>query len=142
MPFPERRIVLTGSSPTLQIGRASNRLALGLQSETANAWFDSPVMSRNHARISADIANKVCRTFSQQARCLRPSTNMTAGCVHRGHEIYAWDLPQRRKGQPHRTAAFDPRGQASIWHACLSQRADFPACRGASWLRISRGVSY
>ncbi|KAG6359424.1 hypothetical protein INS49_012945 [Diaporthe citri] len=58
---PERRILLTQSRPTLKIGRSSNRSALGLTPTLDNGYFDSPVMSREHAEIEADIPRQVVR---------------------------------------------------------------------------------
>jgi hypothetical protein len=59
----ERRIVLTEATPTLQIGRASKVPSKGLAAEVDNAWFDSPVMSREHAKIVANFKDLV-RTSS------------------------------------------------------------------------------
>lgn len=59
--YPERRIVLTQSQPKLQIGRSSNRSAMGLTPALDNGYFDSPVMSREHAEIEADIPGQVVR---------------------------------------------------------------------------------
>ncbi|KAI3393803.1 hypothetical protein diail_3624 [Diaporthe ilicicola] len=58
---PERRIVLTQSQPTLKIGRSSNRSALALTPTLNNGYFDSPVMSREHAEIEADIPGQIIR---------------------------------------------------------------------------------
>lgn len=59
--YPERRILLTQSQPKLQIGRSSNRTAMGLTPALDNGYFDSPVMSREHAEIEADIPGQVVR---------------------------------------------------------------------------------
>ncbi|ROW00786.1 hypothetical protein VMCG_06493 [Cytospora schulzeri] len=53
--FPERRILLTESQPRVHIGRSSNRTTLGLLPTLGNGWIDSPVMSRHHAEIEADL---------------------------------------------------------------------------------------
>ncbi|KAF7858429.1 hypothetical protein EAF04_009030 [Stromatinia cepivora] len=47
----ERVINLNPTQRVLQIGRASKSPIKGLSGATNNAWFDSPVMSRNHAEI-------------------------------------------------------------------------------------------
>lgn len=66
--FPERHITLHdgrdgGSSIT--IGRASKLSTKGFIASAENAWFDSPVMSRLHARLSAKLDDRVhCHTFS------------------------------------------------------------------------------
>ncbi|KAJ0119312.1 hypothetical protein J7T55_013550 [Diaporthe amygdali] len=57
----ERRVVLTQSRPVLKIGRSSNRSSLGLTPMLNNGYFDSPVMSRDHAEIIADIPAHVIR---------------------------------------------------------------------------------
>ncbi|POS73843.1 hypothetical protein DHEL01_v207760 [Diaporthe helianthi] len=59
--FPERRIILTQSHPKVLIGRSSSRSALGLIPALDNGYFDSPVMSREHAEIEADIPEQVVR---------------------------------------------------------------------------------
>lgn len=60
--LPERTIVLTRNHDTLQIGRASKVATKGFVAAADNAWFDSPVMSRNHAEIFADFDDKVRST--------------------------------------------------------------------------------
>ena len=35
-------------------------MSKGLLGAVDNAWFDSPVMSRNHAQINIDVEGKVC----------------------------------------------------------------------------------
>ncbi|KAK4152806.1 hypothetical protein C8A00DRAFT_15936, partial [Chaetomidium leptoderma] len=49
--FPERRITLSGDGDTITIGRASKVSTKGFIARLDNAWFDSPVMSRQHARL-------------------------------------------------------------------------------------------
>lgn len=46
---PDRRVI--------QIGRASKSISKGLLGAEDNAWFDSPVMSRDHAEISLNPDN-------------------------------------------------------------------------------------
>ncbi|RDW60826.1 hypothetical protein BP6252_12209 [Coleophoma cylindrospora] len=55
----ERFLILTPNSPTIKVGRASKSVSKGLMGATENAWFDSPVMSRNHAEISLDLEKNV-----------------------------------------------------------------------------------
>ena len=57
--LPERRIVLSQAAPTQQIGRASKVSTKGLTAAVDNAWFDSPVMSRDHAQIVANFKDLV-----------------------------------------------------------------------------------
>lgn len=59
--FPERRITLNRDQGTLTIGRASKVSTKGFVASVDNAWFDSPVMSRLHARFYARMDDKVCR---------------------------------------------------------------------------------
>ncbi|OIW23602.1 hypothetical protein CONLIGDRAFT_637571 [Coniochaeta ligniaria NRRL 30616] len=57
--LPKRTITLTQHNNILQIGRASKVATKGFVAATDNAWFDSPVMSRNHAEIVAGFDEKV-----------------------------------------------------------------------------------
>ncbi|KAL2259070.1 hypothetical protein VTK26DRAFT_7381 [Humicola hyalothermophila] len=56
--FPERRIVLDANNKSVTIGRASKVSAKGFIAGLNNGWFDSPVMSRQHAQIVADMDQK------------------------------------------------------------------------------------
>lgn len=47
----ERRITLDPNNPTIPIGRASKTPEKGLLAAVDNAWFASPVMSREHAEM-------------------------------------------------------------------------------------------
>ncbi|KAI1085039.1 hypothetical protein F5B20DRAFT_575508 [Whalleya microplaca] len=49
--FPERRFVLSRHAPSVPIGRASKVPSKGFVAAKDNAWFDSPVMSRQHAEL-------------------------------------------------------------------------------------------
>ncbi|OCK87434.1 uncharacterized protein K441DRAFT_356905 [Cenococcum geophilum 1.58] len=51
--FPERKILLTPNSK-ISIGRASKNAYKNLRSSPSNAFIDSPVVSRDHAIISAN----------------------------------------------------------------------------------------
>ncbi|KAB5554518.1 hypothetical protein GE09DRAFT_131015 [Coniochaeta sp. 2T2.1] len=53
-----RIITLTRTNDTVKIGRSSKVPTKGFVPASGNAWFDSPVMSRNHAEIVADIDNQ------------------------------------------------------------------------------------
>jgi hypothetical protein len=55
----KRTITLTELNHTIPIGRASKVATKGFVAAADNAWFDSPVMSRNHAEIVADLDKKV-----------------------------------------------------------------------------------
>jgi hypothetical protein len=56
-PFKERRIFLTRQNPTMRIGRTSRKKSC-LEATKCNAWFDSPVMSREHAALNFDAKNQ------------------------------------------------------------------------------------
>jgi hypothetical protein len=58
--FPERRITLDRDNSVVTIGRASKVSSKGFIAGIDNAWFDSPVISRLHARIFTRMDTKVC----------------------------------------------------------------------------------
>ncbi|KAK5663070.1 hypothetical protein OQA88_6486 [Cercophora sp. LCS_1] len=58
IPFPKRQITLDGINNSVTVGRASKTPAKGFLAEHDNAWFDSAVMSRQHAKITADLRGK------------------------------------------------------------------------------------
>lgn len=47
----ERTLTLTAKDNIIPVGRASKSVTKGILGAVDNAWFDSPVMSRNHATI-------------------------------------------------------------------------------------------
>lgn len=58
-----RSFTLSTSEPSIEIGRCSKR---GLRNRTPakdNAWFDSRVMSRDHAELSISLETKVRSNF-------------------------------------------------------------------------------
>ncbi|KAM0809340.1 hypothetical protein AB5N19_09683 [Seiridium cardinale] len=55
---PARNITLTKDRPTVRVGRASKQESKGFVAAEENAWFDSPVMSREHAELTADFDQK------------------------------------------------------------------------------------
>lgn len=61
--YPMERIInLSPDHPTIDIGRASKSLNKGIVSGADNAWFDSPVMSRAHAKLALDTNDNVRAT--------------------------------------------------------------------------------
>ncbi|KAI5462626.1 hypothetical protein BGZ63DRAFT_403835 [Mariannaea sp. PMI_226] len=52
-PIPDRRFFLTKEKPSIVIGRTSKRNS-NYEAAVYNAWFDSPVMSRDHAHLKLD----------------------------------------------------------------------------------------
>ncbi|KAJ0295818.1 hypothetical protein COL5a_009109 [Colletotrichum fioriniae] len=56
--FPERRVILEQKHPSVvNIGRTSKRFS-NLEAKADNCFFDSPVMSREHAKITIDWYHK------------------------------------------------------------------------------------
>lgn len=53
-----RRLTINEEIKQVEVGRASRNSDKCLVSANDNAWFDSPIMSREHAKFSA-MANKV-----------------------------------------------------------------------------------
>ncbi|OTA82494.1 hypothetical protein M434DRAFT_37072 [Hypoxylon sp. CO27-5] len=53
-PFPKRQFILSCQTPSVRIGRASKVPTKGFVASIDNAWFDSPVMSRQHAELVLD----------------------------------------------------------------------------------------
>ncbi|KAK0727090.1 hypothetical protein B0T26DRAFT_747461 [Lasiosphaeria miniovina] len=58
MRYPERRITMDWTNLLVPIGRASKVQSKGFVAGKDNGWFDSPVMSRSHAEITANLAMK------------------------------------------------------------------------------------
>lgn len=54
-----RRLTINETVKQVEVGRASKNADKCLIAAKDNAWFDSPIMSRQHAKFSA-TANKVC----------------------------------------------------------------------------------
>jgi pSer/pThr/pTyr-binding forkhead associated (FHA) protein len=48
---PKRVLKLNPECQTISVGRASKSVSKGLLSAEDNAWFDNPVMSRDHAEL-------------------------------------------------------------------------------------------
>lgn len=57
-PIPKRRLVLTPDQPTVSIGRSSKVQTKGFIPAHDNAWFENPVMSRQHAELIAKFAEE------------------------------------------------------------------------------------
>jgi len=72
--FTDRRLFLTKDNPTVAIGRTSKRDAT-LEQAQSNAWIDSAVMSRHHAKLELDVANKV-----SPLRRIKKSSELTHEC--------------------------------------------------------------
>lgn len=57
--IPERSLFLDKAHSVIPIGRASKVSAKGFVATQTNAWFQSAVMSRKHAELTADLEQKV-----------------------------------------------------------------------------------
>lgn len=57
--YPCRYLTFTSGSPDFVVGRASNRQTKNLTPELNNAFYESRVMSRNHATLRAGLDEKV-----------------------------------------------------------------------------------
>ncbi|KAJ8130141.1 hypothetical protein O1611_g3489 [Lasiodiplodia mahajangana] len=56
--IPKRRLVLTHTCPVIPIGRSSKVHSKGFVPAEDNAWFENPVMSREHAQLIAKFDEK------------------------------------------------------------------------------------
>ncbi|KAI1129117.1 hypothetical protein F5Y10DRAFT_238910 [Nemania abortiva] len=56
--IPKRRLVLTHARPVIPIGRSSKVRTKGFVPSEDNAWFENPVMSREHAELIAKFDEK------------------------------------------------------------------------------------
>jgi len=57
--FSFRSLTFASDDDYVDIGRSSKRETKNLIPAQHNAWFDSRVMSRDHARIGVNMAEKV-----------------------------------------------------------------------------------
>jgi pSer/pThr/pTyr-binding forkhead associated (FHA) protein len=80
----------------IPIGRASKSVSKGLLGAADNAWFDSPVMSRNHAEIAFDAEERVCSSaefLTSKADELQNITIQDIGSMH-GTYLNGAQLPR------------------------------------------------
>ena len=54
-----RTFAITPVKNYVDVGRASKNESKGLIAAKDNAWFDSPIMSRQHARFTVSVGHKV-----------------------------------------------------------------------------------
>lgn len=59
----ERSLTLNSKNNSIPVGRASKSVTKGILGAADNAWFDSPVMSRNHATIEFNSEDMVRPLF-------------------------------------------------------------------------------
>lgn len=62
-----RRLTINDTVKQVEVGRASKNADKRLIAAKDNAWFDSPIMSRQHAKFSA-TADKVCDSLQPLIR--------------------------------------------------------------------------
>jgi len=80
----ERVINLNPHKSSIKIGRASKSVLKGLLGAADNAWFDSPVMSRNHAEIAF---NKFTHAITIQDTNSMHGTFVNGQKLHNGSEV-------------------------------------------------------
>jgi pSer/pThr/pTyr-binding forkhead associated (FHA) protein len=80
----ERVINLNPNKSSIKIGRASKSVLKGLLGAADNAWFDSPVMSRNHAEIAF---NKFTNLLTIQDTNSMHGTFVNGQKLHNGSEV-------------------------------------------------------
>ncbi|OXV10090.1 hypothetical protein Egran_02148 [Elaphomyces granulatus] len=56
--FPYRKMTFTPKFDTIPIGRASKSESKNLAPAEDNGWFESRIMSRNHAMLRASLQNE------------------------------------------------------------------------------------
>ena len=60
--LPDRRVCLSNNDYIRYVGRSSKRNKAYEPAEN-NCWFDSPVMSRDHAKLEVDFEKQVSSTI-------------------------------------------------------------------------------
>jgi pSer/pThr/pTyr-binding forkhead associated (FHA) protein len=93
----ERVFTLNPDRPSIPIGRASKSVSKGLLGAVDNAWFDSPVMSRDHAEMTIDVEEKVrpsTATLQVQSLCSQKITIQDIGSMH-GTYLNGVELPRK-----------------------------------------------
>ena len=78
-----RKLELCSTKSRIIVGRASNNKTKKILADKDNAWFDSPIMSRQHAMLSMSSLPKV----SPQV----PSRKPTDICLHRRQRVFLQD---------------------------------------------------
>lgn len=56
---PQRTLKINPTTKYIYVGRASKNATKGLVADENNAWFNSPIMSRQHAKFSISSTHKV-----------------------------------------------------------------------------------
>ncbi|CAG8953134.1 hypothetical protein HYFRA_00003332 [Hymenoscyphus fraxineus] len=82
--FAPRTLLLTPRDDTTPIGRASKSVAKGILGAEDNAWFDSPVMSRDHAELRLNSSTSVSKTHNcdDHANSVKTVTIHDRGSMH------------------------------------------------------------
>lgn len=109
----KRTIFITPENPIVPIGRASRSPNKGLQAALNNAWFESPVMSRDHAELYLSLENEVyhqtCSDSSIVKKLIRwyHTESHDSGC-----RLYAWYHTKRRETTSRSSSAVEE------WRSC------------------------
>ena len=93
-----RYIELSSTTSKVTIGRASKSETKGLLADRDNAWFDSPIMSRQHAILSMSVLPKVsahcwesrplsCHSDILEKRIMLQDCGSTHGTYVSGHRM-------------------------------------------------------
>lgn len=89
-----RSFVLSKASPIISLGRSSKREGRNREPACDNGWFDSRVMSRDHAELSISQKNKV--DYYSTMRFARATVLILhPGCLHSGLWLNPWHLAQQ-----------------------------------------------
>jgi pSer/pThr/pTyr-binding forkhead associated (FHA) protein len=133
--FPERRITLYDGKDSITIGRASKISTKGFVAGIDNAWFDSPVMSRLHARLFARMDQKVRRcnppvpiallTVDQKVE-IRDLGSLHGTYVNDGERLAADELRELQDGDTLRFGAPIWRGQDQFVPTKVTVGLQFP----------------
>ncbi|KAI1113946.1 hypothetical protein F5Y14DRAFT_416374 [Nemania sp. NC0429] len=91
-PIPKRRLVLTPHRPVVPIGRSSKVQSKGFIPAQDNAWFENPVMSRQHAELIAKFAEDPVAVYMRDVGSFH-GTYHTANDGHSKEERVAQKLP-------------------------------------------------
>ncbi|KAI1364879.1 hypothetical protein F5Y08DRAFT_305653 [Xylaria arbuscula] len=86
--IPKRRLTLTRDCPVARIGRSSKVHSKGFIPTSENAWFDNPVMSREHAEITVKFDESPVSVYLRDIGSFH-------GTYHRGSHLEVQLVPQQ-----------------------------------------------
>ncbi|KAK4042688.1 hypothetical protein C8A01DRAFT_44309 [Parachaetomium inaequale] len=126
--FPERRITLYDGKESITIGRASKISTKGFVAGIDNAWFDSPVMSRLHARLFARMDQKKVE--------IRDLGSLHGTYVNDSDRLAADELRELKDGDTLRFGAPIWRGQDQFVPTKVKVGLQFPTRDGTSTFQV------